>query len=49
MNQDRTVAIQGENKVVVTLLNVEKDTIGKSSAGAAAGVTMPNTAAAGEH
>ncbi len=46
MNQDGTVAIQGENKIVVTLLNVEKDTIGKSSAGAAAGVTMPNTAAA---
>src|ERR1044072_1182614 len=45
-NQDGTVAIQGENKIIVTLLNVEKDTIGKNSAGLPIGVTSSNTAPA---
>jgi hypothetical protein len=30
VNQDGTVAIQGENKVVLTLLNVEKESYGKN-------------------
>jgi len=46
VNQDGSVAIQGENKIIVTLLNVEKDTIGKSTAGTPVGVTTPNTAPA---
>ena len=46
VNQDGSIAIQGENKIVVTLLNVEKDTVGKISAGAVPGVTIPNTAPA---
>ena len=46
VNQDGTVAIQGENKIIVTLLNVEKDTIGRNSAGLPIGVTSPNTAPA---
>lgn len=46
VNQDGTVAIQGENKIIVTLLNVEKDTIGRTTAGSSVGVTTPNTAPA---
>ncbi|HVZ25413.1 MAG TPA: DUF4255 domain-containing protein, partial [Sediminibacterium sp.] len=33
VNQDGTVAIQGENKVLVTLVNVEKEPIGKGGSG----------------
>ena len=33
INQDGTVAIQGENKVIVTLINVEKEQIGKNAPG----------------
>lgn len=32
VNQDGTVAIQGENKIVVTLVNVEKEILGAGSA-----------------
>ena len=46
VNQDGTVAIQGENKIIVTLLNVEKDTIGRNTAGLPVGVTSPNSAPA---
>jgi hypothetical protein len=31
MNQDGTVAIQGENKVVITLINVEKEPVAKNN------------------
>ncbi len=33
VNQDGTVAIQGENKVLVTLVNIEKEPAGKTGAG----------------
>ena len=46
VNQDGTVAIQGENKIVVTLLNVEKDTIGRNTPGPPVGASIPNTAPA---
>lgn len=33
VNQDGTIAIQGENKILVTLVNIEKESIGKSNSG----------------
>lgn len=36
INQDGTVAIQGENKVIVTLVNIEKEPAVKGAAGGAA-------------
>ncbi|GAA3955173.1 DUF4255 domain-containing protein [Chitinophaga oryziterrae] len=41
INQDGTVAIQGENKVLVTLINIEKEALGKVGAGRFSGNTMP--------
>lgn len=35
VNQDGSIAIQGENKVLVTLINIEKEPIGKGMAGPA--------------
>lgn len=43
VNQDGTVASQGENKILLTLLNVEKETIGKSNATREGAKTTPNT------
>ncbi len=40
VNQDGTLAVQGENKVLLTLVNVEKDTTGKSNAGSAGARTF---------
>lgn len=31
VNQDGTIAIQGENKIVVTLINIEKETVNSTS------------------
>ncbi len=31
VNQDGTIAVQGENKIIVTLINTEKETAGNSS------------------
>lgn len=43
VNQDGTVAVQGENKVLLTLVNIEKDNSGQSN-GSTAGVKIfPNT------
>ena len=36
INQDGTVAIQGENKVIVTLINIEKEPAGKTHNGVSA-------------
>lgn len=33
VNQDGTIAIQGENMVLITLVNIEKESIGKSNSG----------------
>jgi hypothetical protein len=33
VNQDGTIAIQGENKILITLVNIEKESIGKSNSG----------------
>lgn len=44
INQDGTVAIQGENKVLVTLVNLEKEPSVKSNAGAGGARTFANTA-----
>ena len=33
VNQDGTVAIQGENKILITLVNIERESIGKSNSG----------------
>jgi hypothetical protein len=46
VNQDGTVAAQGENKILLTLLNVEKETIGKGNVGKEAVRTVPNTSPA---
>ena len=42
VNQDGTVAIQGENKVLVTVVNVEKEITGKSNASPITGGTIAN-------
>jgi Pvc16 N-terminal domain len=46
VNQDGTVAAQGENKILLTLLNVEKETIGKSNGIREAAKTTPNASPA---
>ena len=42
VNQDGTVAIQGENKIVVTLVNIEKEISGAAKTGRIAGGTLTN-------
>jgi len=42
VNQDGTVAIQGENKIVVTLVNVEKEILGSSNGGRVGGGSLAN-------
>jgi hypothetical protein len=37
INQDGTIAIQGENKVLVTLINIEKEALGKVGSGRGSG------------
>jgi hypothetical protein len=44
VNQDGSVAIQGENKVLVTLINIEKEALGKSVPGYAPGMVHAKTA-----
>jgi Pvc16 N-terminal domain len=46
VNQDGTIAAQGENKILLTLLNVEKETIGKSNGVREAAKTTPNASPA---
>jgi uncharacterized protein DUF4255 len=46
VNQDGTVASQGENKILLTLLNVEKENIGKSNANREGAKTTPNVSPA---
>jgi Pvc16 N-terminal domain len=46
VNQDGTVAAQGENKILLSLLNIEKESIGKSNAGREGALTTPNTSPA---
>jgi hypothetical protein len=46
VNQDGSVAVQGENKILVTLINIEKENVGKSNGYSAGSRTTPNTAAA---
>jgi hypothetical protein len=46
VNQDGTVAVQGENKILVTLINIEKENVGKSNGYPIGSRTTPNTAAA---
>jgi hypothetical protein len=41
VNQDGTIAIQGENKIVITLVNIEKETA--KSISQKGGATFPNT------
>src|SRR5690606_3720735 len=31
VNQDGTIAVQGENKILLTLINIEKETVGKNN------------------
>lgn len=38
VNQDGTIAIQGENKIIATLINIEKETAGNNSTLRGAGV-----------
>jgi hypothetical protein len=42
VNQDGTVAIQGENKILVTLVNIEKESVGKNNSGVSGGLSMIN-------
>ncbi|NCT94940.1 MAG: DUF4255 domain-containing protein [Chitinophagaceae bacterium] len=46
INQDGTVAIQGENKVLLTLINLEKEPSVKSNASAGGARTFANTSSA---
>jgi hypothetical protein len=46
VNQDGTVAIEGENKIVVTLVNVEKEVLGSGSGTRIAGGSITNQTAA---
>jgi hypothetical protein len=43
VNQDGSIAIQGENKVLVTLINIEKEAIGKSTPGYNTGMVQAKT------
>lgn len=42
INQDGTIAIQGENKIIVTLVNIEKEATGQSNAGQSGSITVVN-------
>jgi len=42
VDQDGSVAIQGENKIVVTLVNIEKEVVGASNGGRISGGTLAN-------
>jgi hypothetical protein len=42
VNQDGTIAIQGENKIVITLINVEKEFNSKGNGGGIGGSTFSN-------
>ncbi|CAL1518621.1 DUF4255 domain-containing protein [Chitinophaga sp. MM2321] len=44
VNQDGSIAVQGENKMVVTLINVEKETTGISAAGTRTGAAGTSSA-----
>ncbi|TDO25669.1 DUF4255 domain-containing protein [Sediminibacterium goheungense] len=46
VNQDGTIAIQGENKVLITLINTEKEPSVKSNASAGGARTFANTSSA---
>lgn len=46
VNQDGTIAIQGENKVLITLINIEKETIGKSNSGIGGSAVLINKSSA---
>ncbi len=46
VNQDGTIAIQGENKVLITLINIEKETIGKSNSGIGGSTVLINKSSA---
>jgi hypothetical protein len=46
VNQDGTIAIQGENKILVTLVNIEKETIGKSNSGISGSSVLINKSSA---
>lgn len=43
VNQDGSVAVQGENKVLVTLINIEKEALGKSVPGYNPGLVQAKT------
>jgi hypothetical protein len=45
VNQDGSIAVQGENKILVTLINIEKESVGKSNSAIAGSRTVPYTAA----
>lgn len=45
VNQDGTIAIQGENKIVITLINIEKEITGKSNTGGITGGSIANKSA----
>lgn len=42
VNQDGTIAVQGENKILITLVNIEKENIGKSNSGIPGSSTLIN-------
>lgn len=44
VNQDGSIAIQGENRMIVTLVNVEKETAAQSATGGKAGAVLAGTA-----
>ncbi|MGV3685021.1 MAG: DUF4255 domain-containing protein [Daejeonella sp.] len=46
VNQDGTIAIQGENKILVTLVNIERESIGKSNSGIPGGSVLINKSSA---
>lgn len=46
VNQDGTIAVQGENKILLSLLNIEKETTGMSNAGTGNLRTLSNVAPA---
>lgn len=42
INQDGTIAIQGENKIIVTIVNIEKEVTGQNNSAQAGGSAMIN-------
>jgi hypothetical protein len=42
VNQDGTVAIQGENKIIITLVNIEKEITGKNNGARITGGSLTN-------